>query len=98
MTSHFETERDKLMEGISQSLEQLVGSLEDLNQNLETVNTIGKGFEASVSVWHQFHKSVMTPDNLSNTKTETMKEQKNHGHDILPIQPPAQDESRSTTR
>ncbi|ORZ20692.1 hypothetical protein BCR42DRAFT_409298 [Absidia repens] len=102
MTSNFEIERDKLMEKVSQGLGQLVGSLGDLNRNLETVNTIGKEFEAPANVWHQFHQSVMAPDTTSPIATDsnpagTMKKPEDHDYDMLSNQALAQDETHSTT-
>ncbi|CAO3591686.1 unnamed protein product [Absidia cylindrospora] len=91
-------EREKLVQKVSQGLEQLVSSLGDLNQNLETVNTIGKGFEAPGNVWHQFHQSVMAPDTMANVNTRTMEQQKHSVHDTLPSQALEQEETHSVTR
>ncbi|SAL97299.1 hypothetical protein [Absidia glauca] len=62
MSSTFEKERDKLMEGVSHGLQQILSGLDDLNRNLESVNTIGLEFEAPAKVWQQFHTFVMPPD------------------------------------
>ncbi|CAO3621261.1 unnamed protein product [Cunninghamella blakesleeana] len=56
MSSQFEIDHTKLLEKISQSLDLLIGNLNELNRNLEIVNSIGKEFEGPANVWHQFHK------------------------------------------
>ncbi|ORX54386.1 hypothetical protein DM01DRAFT_1335532 [Hesseltinella vesiculosa] len=66
MSSQFEVDHAKLLEKVTQGLDQLVTNLNHLNRNLETINTIGNEFEAPAYLWSQFHTAVMTPDNPIN--------------------------------
>ncbi|KAI8085088.1 uncharacterized protein BX664DRAFT_338497 [Halteromyces radiatus] len=71
MTTSFDIEHGKLLEKVSQGLDQLIGNLGHLNRNLETVNTIGNEFEAPAKLWHQFHTAVMAPDTRTSLPQES---------------------------
>ncbi|KAI8067914.1 hypothetical protein BC940DRAFT_299852 [Gongronella butleri] len=66
MASQFEIDHAKLLEKVSQGLDQLSTNINHLNRNLETINTIGSEFEAPAYLWEEFHQAVMTPENPIN--------------------------------
>lgn len=89
MSSTFEIERDKLMEDVSHGLQQILSGLDELNRNLESVNTIGHEFEAPAKVWHQFHTLVMPPDEAPPQQQQQQQNdsgKSNQGFSSLPSQ------------
>ncbi|KAI8331231.1 hypothetical protein BC941DRAFT_439383 [Chlamydoabsidia padenii] len=82
MSSKFDIERDNLMEEVSHGLKLIVNNLDELNDSLDIINTIGKEFEQPANVWHRFHTSLMSPmshppiqqnELLHDTKTQESK-------------------------
>ncbi|GAA5934805.1 Dad1p [Sporobolomyces koalae] len=71
--SDFERERDRLVAEIAESLGKCVTSVNQLNRNIETVNSVGQGFDSVSNLWNQFSQ-VMYQSNEEAIKPERILE------------------------
>ena len=60
--AQFEEERAKILEKAQLGLDQINNNLNRLNRNIETINSIGKQFEAPAQLWGSFHKAIGASD------------------------------------
>ncbi|KAI9498070.1 hypothetical protein BDB00DRAFT_497248 [Zychaea mexicana] len=54
----FEIERARLLRENKQALSKLSGNLSNVNQNIQTINSIAAGFHEPSNLWHEFHKTL----------------------------------------
>ncbi|KAI9256431.1 hypothetical protein BDA99DRAFT_561890 [Phascolomyces articulosus] len=54
----FDIERGRLLREARQELTQLVAHLNNLNQNIQTLNSIATGFREPSNLWHDFHAAL----------------------------------------
>ena len=54
----FDIERGRLLREAKQELTKLAGNLNNVNQNLQTLNSIAMGLREPSNLWHDFHVAL----------------------------------------